>query len=769
MSSGKKQTTGYKYGFAIHMGLSRGPVNVIKEARVGDLTVWQGAETENNEVSINKPDLFGGDTKEGGIVGTLTMMFGAATQSVSNTIKSLMGGFVPDFRGVTTLFYRGQISSNNPYPKQWDIRTARWSAGWDIDETDGYRTGPWYEPKARIVLADGAIDAMNPAHIIYECYTNRDWGRGYHPTLLHEASFTAAANTLCAEGFGLCILWNRQTDIEEFINTVLSHIGGVVYPDPETGQIALKLIRADYDPGTLPVFTYDSGILEASEDETGGEDSSFSEIIVKYVDPIAKAEASVIEQNAALMQANGEIKSTTASYPGIPTAELAHRVARRDLDLQLATRRQKLIMDRRAWKLTIGTPFKISLPDRGISEMIVRVGEYTEGAFTDGRITLKVVEDYFGLPATGYTSPVESGWTPPDMSTPAATARVEEATYRDLAVLLSSADRAALAADASYISVLAVQPTGTAIYYDLATAAAGESITVRGSGDWTPLAPLAASVGPYDTVFDIEDGVGLTDAQPGEVALIGDEIVGIVSVDLDAFQITVKRGCVDTLPKAHDVGAYVWFYDGLAGSDQREYATGEDIEVRVLTATGSQRLAIDDAPSETITLVGRQGRPYPPGDLRVNGDPCFLLPLPAYAGEVELVWTHRDRLLQDDALVAHEDASIGPETGTTYTVRVYDDATLLRTVAGITAAGWTYTSGMIATDGEPTAGAWWFEVEAERDGLASFQVYRFLVPRRAAVSVTGETGALVAAGGTGISSPTAVRVTGLAGSLIVES
>lgn len=767
MSSGKKQTTGYKYSFGIHMGLSRGPVNSIKEVRVGDQTVWGGAETDNTEISINAPNAFGGDTKEGGIVGTLTLLFGGATQTVSNTIKSLMGGFVPDFRGAMTLFYRGQIGSNNPYPKPWEFRFSRWSAGWDIDASDPHRMEPWYQAKARIYI-DGQIDAMNPAHIIYECYTNREWGRGYHPTLLDDASFTSAANTLCAEMFGLCFLWSRQDDIENFINSVLSHIGAVVRPNPETGQIQLKLIRGDYDPAALPVFDYNSGILEVAEDETGGEDSAFNEIIVKYVDPLAKADASVTEQNAALLQANGEIKSTTATYAGIPTAALAHRVARRDLDLQLASRRFTLKMDRRAWKLTTGTPFKISLPDRGVSEMIVRVGEYTESGFTDGRITLKVVEDYFGMPETGYTTPVASGWTPPSAAVPQATARVTEATYRDLSVTMSTADRAALADDATFIAVMAEQPSGTAIYYDLATAAMGEAIAVRGSGDWTPRAPLAAAVGHYDTVLSF-GAADISDAQVGEVALIGDEIVGIVSVDTGAGEITVKRGCVDTLPQAHVVDTPVLFYDGLTGTDQREYAEGEDVEVRVLTATGSQTLDINAAPSENITLAGRQGRPYPPGDMRVDGEPFAALTAVAYAGEVPLTWTHRDRLLQDDALVGHEEASVGPEAGTTYTVRVYDDVTLLRTTTGISADNWTYTSVMIAADGEPVDTGWWFEVDAVRGGLTSFQTYRFFVPRRVAVSVTGAAGSVSAAGVAGTSTPASIRVAGTAGSLIVES
>jgi hypothetical protein len=37
---------------------------------------------------------------------------------------------------------------------------------------------------------------MNPAHIIYECATNPDWGRGLPRELVDNISFASAANVL---------------------------------------------------------------------------------------------------------------------------------------------------------------------------------------------------------------------------------------------------------------------------------------------------------------------------------------------------------------------------------------------------------------------------------------------------------------------------------------------------------------------------------------------------------------------------------------------
>ena len=760
MSGGKRQTVGYKYAFGIHMGIGRGPLNVIKEVRVGDQRAWQGSVSNNTEIQINQPDLFGGDTKEGGVVGTLTVLMGAAGQTVAASIKSLMGGFVPNFVGVATLFYRGQIGSNNPYPKPWKFRVARWDAGWD-------RSVAWYSNKARVSLAGGQIDAMNPAHILYECYTNRLWGRGYDPSALHEPSWIAAANTLCDEGFGLCIRYNRQSDISEFINGILTTIGARVYPDPETGKIVLYLIRNNYLVDDLPTFDYDSGLLEATMDETGSETNFFSEVIVEYTDALTGEAATVSETNNALIQANGCIVSTTAQYPAIPTAALAQRVARRDLDQQLASKRMRLSFDRRAWRLTPGAPFKVSLPDRGISDLIMRVGDITDSEFTDGKIVVTAVQDFYGLPSTGYSDVVESAWLPAGSEpVPVTTAVVQDATYRDLALTQSNADLATLTDDVGFISIFAEQPIPTAVYYNLATAAAGETIAVRGRGEWTPSATISGALGAYDTLVSFEAGTDLSAAQPGEVAALGDELVEIVSVGIDSL--TISRGCVDTVPRAHTSGTRIWLYEGLIGSDERDYALGETVESRLLTATQSRKLAIGSAAGIDHTITARQARPYPPGDLRVNGDP-FAAPALAYTGAIALTWAHRNRVIQDDALVAHGEGSVTPEVGTTYNVRIFDGATLKRTATSISAAGWTYTTSMIAADGEPAALGWWFEVEAERNGLVSHQMYRFFVPRRAPISVTGSTGSVVVAGRIGTSTPRAVRVTGSTGTVIMES
>lgn len=766
MGSKKSAVVGYRYSMSVHMGVSRGPLNGLRHVKVADKTAWIGNVGDNTVIPINQPALFGGDEKEGGVVGNLYVFFGAATQTFTSAFKALMGGLVPDFRGTMTLFWRGQIAVNNPYPKPWKFRVYRHTAGWDLDPSDPYRATVWYEDKCRIYM-DGGIEAMNPAHMIYQCLTDRRWGRGLSPAHLDDESFTSAANKLCSEMFGLCLRWNRQSDINEFIDSILSHIGGVLYADPRTGKLVLKLIRADYDPDTLPVFTYTSGLLEIEEDETGGGDGSFSEVRVTYTNPEDGSEASVSVQSLALQQANGDVASTTAAYPGVPTAALALRLAQRDLELQTASKRFKLVLDRRGWKITPGMPFKISAPDRGVQEVIVRAGTIEDTELTDGRIIVMAVEDFFGLPASSFSEPETPGaWTPPDNSAIAAdTRRLEETSYRDLAATLSDGDLAAVDADAGYYVVLAKRPSGTAISYDLGSAATGETMRIRGTGNWTPTETISGGLDYYDTVVTFGPDADLSAVEPDEAILVGDEMMRVDGIDTVTGSLYVARGCADTLPQQHPAGTRAWFYEDLTGTDGRDYATGETVEARVLTITPSERLDLGDVLGDTISIGGRQGRPYPAGDLRVNSVRFGEAADTVFPATVELTWSHRDRILQDDRLIEHEAVDIGPEAGTVYRVRVLDGSTLLReeTVAG---SSWLYDDTMISSDGEPVEPSWTFEHESERDGLVSWQKYVFPVPRRRSVSVSGAAGSVLASGKTGTSTPRSVSVAGVAGSVI---
>ena len=83
--SSKSQTVGYRYRMGLHLALCQGPVDAVQEIQMGDRTAWGDADRAPlstghglTSLSINKPTLFGGDEREGGVVGTIDVLSGHA-------------------------------------------------------------------------------------------------------------------------------------------------------------------------------------------------------------------------------------------------------------------------------------------------------------------------------------------------------------------------------------------------------------------------------------------------------------------------------------------------------------------------------------------------------------------------------------------------------------------------------------------------------------------------------------------------------------------
>ncbi|HEX7647403.1 MAG TPA: phage tail protein, partial [Noviherbaspirillum sp.] len=431
-----KQTTGYRYYMGLHAGVCHGPVDALIEIRGGDTTIWSGSQNASGSITINAPNAYGGDTREGGVQGKLDVMMGEPTQGVNAYLQSVIGGLQNAYRGLLTLVFNGgQIAANNPYPKPWAFRVQRATAGWD-------NNNPWYTAKAQITLSNGA-KGMNPAHIVYEVLTNRDWGMGYPPGIIDTVAFQAAADQLYTEGFGLCLLWLRTDTIESFLQLIMDYVGAVLVQSKTTGLFQFNLIRGGYNVGTLPVITRDD-IIELTSLEAGSITGSTNEVVANWFDPTLKLARVTTVQALGAIQSQGVVVSTAKDYPGIASSDLAARVAQRDLRaVSVPLKRVKLKLDRSAYAFLPGGLFVLNFPDEQISSMVFRIGEVDYGTLTQGYISVTAIQDVFALPDTTYVVGQTTGWTVPDQ-TPTASPynQAMEATYRALYLRMSASDLA---------------------------------------------------------------------------------------------------------------------------------------------------------------------------------------------------------------------------------------------------------------------------------------------------------------------------------------
>lgn len=143
----------------------------------------------------------------------------------------------------------------------------------------------------------------------------------------------------------------------------------------------------------------------------------------------------------------------------------------------------------------------------------------------------------------------------------------------------------------------------------------------------------------------------------------------------------------------------------------------------MLTRTSAETLAESAAPVVTLTMSGRQARPYLPGNIRVNG---VLYPdVVASTDKFTLAFSHRDRLLQADRLIDCTENSIGPEPGTEYVVKLI--------AQGTGAEVWSMATSDASipipyVTGGAGAGVHTLTLKSRRDGLLSLYTFRAGLP-----------------------------------------
>lgn len=151
--SSKKQTVGYKYYLGMHMILCRGPVDKLRQVKVDDRMAWQG-DFVGGQISINASELFGGESREGGISGAVDFETGHSTQAKNSYLISKLGSLIPAFRGVCGVVLRQCYLGMNPYLKKWSFRVQRVHI-----RQNGI--AQWYDAKAEIKSTDETLVSVS--------------------------------------------------------------------------------------------------------------------------------------------------------------------------------------------------------------------------------------------------------------------------------------------------------------------------------------------------------------------------------------------------------------------------------------------------------------------------------------------------------------------------------------------------------------------------------------------------------------------------------
>lgn len=542
---------------------------------------------------------------------------------------------------------------------------------------------------------------MNPAHIIRESLTDANWGMGTPSTAIDDDAFIAAADTLYDEGFGLSMIWTRQSTIQDFIQEILDHIQGVIYVDPATGLLTLSLIRGDYDADTLDVIDPDNADLTSFSRKLWGD--IVNEIIVTWTNPDNEQEETItVQDDSSIATQGGAIISDSRNYYGVRYSALAQQLAMRDLrsaGQPLAAVEAEV--DRSQWALRPASVIKVTWPEYGLSEIVMRVQSVDYGKPGEPTIKLSLVEDVYGLDIGSYDDPPSSSWVDPSAE-PEPFDQVEIFTLPYFFALGTTV--AAFVDNPEYpeviSGVLATTENDDAFAYELWD----QVVLPNGSTEWQSLttnniighAELLAALDAEATTADVsfDNFVGKTSPTVAGFVIIGaDGEAGneIAMIDSSAGgDYDLVRGVLDTVPRAWPAGTPVWFVDGeTLFEDTLIRAAGEAVDYKLLMRTSQGLLDLGDAPLESYTLTERPWLPNRPANVTAYGEAWSseVAPIDARLRPdpwVTVTWAIRNRLDEDALVLAWTDASGTAEPGQTTTIEVRDaDGVLLTTHDGL--------------------------------------------------------------------------------------
>ena len=753
-----------KYYLSMMWGICATGRNIeLLELKFGDKVAWRGSRKMNGEIEIDKPDLFGGEKKEGGVRGIATWLNGGANQTLTDRIAAKFGkpsSELPGYRGFASIFLSGVpvpppaadvdengnplpgqtpttvfskidrdtgrgflVCANNPYLKAISARVRRPSEGLNpsiamIRVKDSSKGHPQY--------------ASNAAHIVFEAMTNTDFGMGEPYSMFDIASFERCAQVLYDEKMGLNILWTRQSKIEDFVKVILDHIQGAVFVNPATGKHTMKLLRGDYVIDNLKTVSPDNAKLSNFKTKIWGDISN--EVTVTWTNPETGKEETVTVQDLAGIAAQGGITSASRNYHGIADQRTAIKTGERDLAaIAYPLASCDAEVSREFWKSVVNDCVVLTWPRHGITSAVFRIVEVTNGS-TSRTVKLTLIEDIFSIAKSEYGEVTETEWINPSLDPQPLTN-----TYLGTAPAFFTIPALRLRdiGELEYPEVISAVVAAPDSADDIGAELVGYTTTATGVerrvnlGNLTLAGVVSANqalVEEPKTILIIESGFIGALPQIGDFLLIGtgtDQQTEIAAVSgINGSNYTIQRGMLDTVPRQWPIGTRIMIIPDLPESgDPTRRSAFENVDYHFKTITTKGVLPLVNAPKQTVTLSERPHLPNRPANVKVGGVAFGLYEMKNLSN-VTITWANRNRLTEATQTPKWTDASASVEPGQTTKVTIlrYSDRSVIGTVTGLTGTSTVIDRSIFGGEVNTI-----IRVTSVRDGLESLQGHEIRV------------------------------------------
>ena len=465
---------------------------------------------------------------------------------------------------------------------------------------------------------------MNPVHALRECLVDPDWGDAIPEELIDETTFSYAARVCKNEGLDFCYVHDDLAGVDKLVTDISDYIEGVVYYEAAIDKMVLRLLRDDYNINSIPAFN-ETNISQILNYRLLFANDRTNSLTVRFHDAARGTPGSFTVHDVEAATRTG-VSSVILNYDGCATATAAEKVAVRELN---ALSRQlvaftAVVDPPENHIIGLGEPLVFSYRDLGIERIVMRVSSIDYGDGTTGGITLELIQDaysgiqrYDPLVEQDPDIPIE----PPVQVDPFANIIFSEAgwpRYDAPSTIIPTLDIATIATTQRYLQA-GVRYDPDAQSSDQVTI--GDQIVPHCVGTLlTPIGELDGDPRAQSFVIQVRTGplAGTTSFAGIRIddeffLLQREEIIREPDSDIAQLIIT-ERAVADSVAKAHEVGADVWYLQ-YSWMDQNTFSDGSYSIVSERNTLISRRIVRPDIGN---TLVGRLARPFPPYFVTVN-------------------------------------------------------------------------------------------------------------------------------------------------------
>lgn len=601
-------------------------------------TFESGTVAADGTFSFNLPDLFGGDEEgNGGVQGTLKFWAGGASQAVSTYLDDfqLEGTKTPAYRGTCYIapdaapFYVGNSTNIEP----WAFEVRRITNGLALTAS------------REIVNNRDA----NPANVLYEIFTDTEWGMGQLPADIDTATFVAAGNTLFTEGNGFSFLLDREMEAIELIELIEQQVSGKVFFNQVLSQWQLKLARDVYDIDLIDVID-ESNALEIKDFTRGSWEDTTNIVRVKFTNRANeyKDTFALAQDSANIQLQDGVAISTTVNMPGVKDNTLATQIAWRTLrTLSYPLAKATFVMDRSFYDTNPVDVFAFTSAKFGLTKLPMRVIKVDLGSLEDNRVIIDCIQDVFFFQVGSFGDSGGTGWTDPvdnllpflaaeQIALEAPRGLTLRADLSSLSPLIFASARRRGAESGYRIVGRSSSGTPSGSFAEMGESVGfmliGELNATLARGQTSPTTTITIT-NAVDSQADILDSfffpqgaedqgtnlvnlIYVTDGtNDGEFMLVESASAnGGSNVDLD----TVYRGVLDSAQQDFASGDKVYLI--YAGGNVTESALVEDdnVHVKLLPESSSDLVATSSAVQIALTMDKRVRRPYCPSEVTIG-------------------------------------------------------------------------------------------------------------------------------------------------------